>query len=118
MQNIPQGSHQHLQVTQLMASIDGKEEEDAFNSRMEEKQPSTIQASAKNSPSSQQKQFQNEKAATSSKQGQRQGTSHKNLQPGLQNAKHSAGCHGECISDARTMMELQKKEEARLKYQK
>ncbi|MBW0572612.1 hypothetical protein O181_112327 [Austropuccinia psidii MF-1] len=82
-----------------MASIDGKEGHDAFNSIMEEKQPSITQASAKNSPSSQQQQFQREKATTSSKQGQRQGTSHKNLQPGLQNPKYSAGCHGECISD-------------------
>ncbi|MBW0471022.1 hypothetical protein O181_010737 [Austropuccinia psidii MF-1] len=31
-------------------------------------------------------------------QGQRQDTSHENLHPGLQNPKHSAGCHGECIS--------------------
>ncbi|MBW0530781.1 hypothetical protein O181_070496, partial [Austropuccinia psidii MF-1] len=47
------GSSQHLQVTQWMASIDGKEEYDAFNrrSRMEEKQPSTIKESAKTSPS-------------------------------------------------------------------
>ncbi|MBW0494485.1 hypothetical protein O181_034200 [Austropuccinia psidii MF-1] len=47
------GPSQHLKVTQWMASIDGKEEHDAFNIRMEEKQPSTTQASAKNSPSSQ-----------------------------------------------------------------
>ncbi|MBW0568802.1 hypothetical protein O181_108517 [Austropuccinia psidii MF-1] len=46
------GPSQHLQVSSWMASIDGKEEHDAFNSRMEENQPSTIQASAKNSPSS------------------------------------------------------------------
>ncbi|MBW0534499.1 hypothetical protein O181_074214 [Austropuccinia psidii MF-1] len=39
---------------------------DAFNSRMVEKQPSTTQGSAKNSPSSQKQQFQCEKAATSS----------------------------------------------------
>ncbi|MBW0550214.1 hypothetical protein O181_089929 [Austropuccinia psidii MF-1] len=93
------GPSQNLQVTQWVASIDGKEEHDAFNSRMEEKQPSTTQASAKNSPISQQQQFQCEKAATSSKQGQRKGTSHKTLQPGLQDPKDSAGCHGECISD-------------------
>ncbi|MBW0533045.1 hypothetical protein O181_072760 [Austropuccinia psidii MF-1] len=31
------GSSQHLQVTQWMASIDGKEEYDAFNRRMEQK---------------------------------------------------------------------------------
>ncbi|MBW0589088.1 hypothetical protein O181_128803 [Austropuccinia psidii MF-1] len=66
---------------------------------MEEKQPSTTQASAKNSPSSQQQQFQCEKAATSSKKGQRKGTSHKALQPGLQNPQDSAGCHRKCIPD-------------------
>ncbi|MBW0562126.1 hypothetical protein O181_101841 [Austropuccinia psidii MF-1] len=63
------GPSQHLQVTQLMASIDGKEEHDAFNRRMEGKQSSTTQASAKNSPSRPQQQFQHEKAAISSKQG-------------------------------------------------
>ncbi|MBW0548611.1 hypothetical protein O181_088326 [Austropuccinia psidii MF-1] len=93
------GSSQHLQVTQWMASIDGKEEYDAFSSRMEEKQPSTTKASAKTSPSGQQQQFQCEKEATSSKQGQREGTSPKTLQPGLQDYKYSAGCHGKCISD-------------------
>ncbi|MBW0572231.1 hypothetical protein O181_111946 [Austropuccinia psidii MF-1] len=95
-----------------MESIDGKEKHDALNSRMEEKQPSSTQASAKNSPSSQQQQFQCEKAATSSEQAQRQGTSHKTLQPGLQNPKDSAGCHENVFQMVRTMMEFQKKEEA------
>ncbi|MBW0465461.1 hypothetical protein O181_005176 [Austropuccinia psidii MF-1] len=93
------GPSQHLQVTQLMESIDGKEKHDAFNSRTEEKQPSTTQASAKNIPSSQQQQFQCEKEATSPEKGKRQRTSHKPLQPGLQNPKDSEGCHGKCISD-------------------
>ncbi|MBW0565927.1 hypothetical protein O181_105642 [Austropuccinia psidii MF-1] len=106
------GPSQHLQVTQWMASIDGREEPYAFNSRIEEKQPFTTQASAKNSPSSQQQQYQREKAATSSKQGQRRGTSHKTLHPGLQDAMENV------FQMARKMMELQKKEEARLKYQK
>ncbi|MBW0551184.1 hypothetical protein O181_090899 [Austropuccinia psidii MF-1] len=75
------GPSQHLQFTQWMASIDGKEEHYSFNSRMEEKQPSTTQASAKNSPNGQKHQFQHAKSATSSEQGQRQGTSHKQLQP-------------------------------------
>ncbi|MBW0524212.1 hypothetical protein O181_063927 [Austropuccinia psidii MF-1] len=66
---------------------------------MEEKQPSTTQTSAKDSPSGQHQQFQREKAATNSKQGQREGTSPKTLQPGLQNPKDSTGCHGKCISD-------------------
>ncbi|MBW0586324.1 hypothetical protein O181_126039 [Austropuccinia psidii MF-1] len=82
-----------------MASIDGKEEYDAFNSTIEEKQPSPTKASAKTSPSGQQQQFQHEKAATSSKQGQREDTSPKSLQPWLQDSKESAGCHGKCISD-------------------
>ncbi|MBW0463814.1 hypothetical protein O181_003529 [Austropuccinia psidii MF-1] len=77
------GPSQHLQGTQCMASIDGKEEYDVFSSRMEEKQPSTTQASAKNIPSSHQKQFQCEKSATSPEQGQRKSTSHKATLPGL-----------------------------------
>ncbi|MBW0504869.1 hypothetical protein O181_044584 [Austropuccinia psidii MF-1] len=62
-----------------MASIDGKEENVAFNRRMEEKKPSTTQAS--------------------SKKRQRQATSHKALQPALKNTKDKAGCHGKCIPD-------------------
>ncbi|MBW0533092.1 hypothetical protein O181_072807, partial [Austropuccinia psidii MF-1] len=108
---IPRSS-QHLQVTQWMESIDVKEEYDAFNSRMEEKQPSTTKASAKNSPSGQKQKFQREKAATSSKQGQREGTSPEALQPGLQDAMENL------FQMARTMVELQKKEEARLRFQK
>ncbi|MBW0536295.1 hypothetical protein O181_076010 [Austropuccinia psidii MF-1] len=46
------GSSQHLQVTYWMSSIDGKEEYDAVNSRMEEKQPSTTKASVNTSLSS------------------------------------------------------------------
>ncbi|MBW0547482.1 hypothetical protein O181_087197, partial [Austropuccinia psidii MF-1] len=93
------GPYQHLQVAQCIASIDGKEEYDALNRIMEEKQPSTTQASAKNSLSGQKQQFQHEKAATGSQQGKKKGTSHKTLQPGLQDSKHSAGCHVKCISD-------------------
>ncbi|MBW0572897.1 hypothetical protein O181_112612, partial [Austropuccinia psidii MF-1] len=84
------GSSQHLQVTQWMASIDGKEGYDAFNSKMKGKQPSTTKPSAKTSPSGQQQQFQCAKAATSSKQGKREGTSPKALSPGPQDCKHSA----------------------------
>ncbi|MBW0515734.1 hypothetical protein O181_055449 [Austropuccinia psidii MF-1] len=92
------GPSQHFQVTQWMASIDGKEKHDTFNSIMEGEKPSTTQASAKNIPSSHKQQFQHEKAATISEQGKSQSTSHKPLQQGLQNPKDSAGCHGKCIS--------------------
>ncbi|MBW0580605.1 hypothetical protein O181_120320 [Austropuccinia psidii MF-1] len=109
---------QHLQVTQWMASIGGKEEHDSLNSRMEEKQPSTTQTSAKNSPSDQKQQFQREKPATSSKQGQRKGTSHKTLQPAIHDSKDQQDAMENVFQMARTMMELQKKGEARLKYHK
>ncbi|MBW0545977.1 hypothetical protein O181_085692 [Austropuccinia psidii MF-1] len=66
---------------------------------MEKIQPSTTQASAKNSPSSQQQQLQREKAATSPEEGQRQSTIHKTIQPVLQNPKDSVECHGKCILD-------------------
>ncbi|MBW0578606.1 hypothetical protein O181_118321 [Austropuccinia psidii MF-1] len=82
-----------------MASIDGKEEYNAFNSRMEEKQPTTTKASAKVSPSGQQQKFQRENAAKSSKQGQREGSSPKSLQPGIQDSKESDGCHGKGVLD-------------------
>ncbi|MBW0553768.1 hypothetical protein O181_093483 [Austropuccinia psidii MF-1] len=98
LEKIP-GPSQHLQVTQWMASIDGKEKHDDLNSRMEAKQPSSTQANSKNSPSSEKQQFQHKKAATSSEQGQRHGTSHRNLQLGLQNPKYSAGSDGKCLSD-------------------
>ncbi|MBW0532984.1 hypothetical protein O181_072699 [Austropuccinia psidii MF-1] len=65
------GPSQHLQVTQLMASIDGKEKHGTFNRRMDGKQISTTQASSKKSPRIQKQQFQREQAATSSEQGQR-----------------------------------------------
>ncbi|MBW0589728.1 hypothetical protein O181_129443 [Austropuccinia psidii MF-1] len=52
---------QYLQIAQWMASIDGAEKHDALDTRMEEKQPSTTQASTKNSPSRQQQQFQRKK---------------------------------------------------------
>ncbi|MBW0580387.1 hypothetical protein O181_120102 [Austropuccinia psidii MF-1] len=106
------GTSQYLQIAQWMASIDGKEKHDAIDTIIEEKQPSTTQTSVKNSPSGQQQQFQREKAATSSKQGQKKGTSPKASQPRIQDAMETV------FQMARTMMELQKKEEARLKFQK
>ncbi|MBW0578951.1 hypothetical protein O181_118666, partial [Austropuccinia psidii MF-1] len=100
---------QNLKDTQWMASIDGKGKHYSFNSRMEEKQPSTTQAKSKNSPSNQQQQFKCEKATTSSKQGKRQRTGHKPIHPGLQNPKDSAGCHGKCISDGHNNYGIVKK---------
>ncbi|MBW0585499.1 hypothetical protein O181_125214 [Austropuccinia psidii MF-1] len=76
------------------------------------KKHSTSKESTKNSPSGQQQQFQNEEAATNSKQGKREDTISKTLQPRLQDAMENV------FQMARTMMELQKKDEDGLKYQK
>ncbi|MBW0513822.1 hypothetical protein O181_053537 [Austropuccinia psidii MF-1] len=46
------GPSQHLKVIHWMETIDVKEKHDFFNRRMEGKQTSTTQASAKSSPSS------------------------------------------------------------------
>ncbi|MBW0582858.1 hypothetical protein O181_122573, partial [Austropuccinia psidii MF-1] len=85
------GAYQHLQATQWMPSIDGKEEHYGLNSRMEEIQPSTTQTSGKNSPSGQKKQFQCEKTATSPEQGQ-------GKSPATNLTARATGCHGKCIS--------------------
>ncbi|MBW0505042.1 hypothetical protein O181_044757 [Austropuccinia psidii MF-1] len=63
------GPSQHLKVTQWIASIDGKEKHDAPNSKMEEKTPSSTQASAKNSPSIQKQQFHVKKQSQAQKKG-------------------------------------------------
>ncbi|MBW0580821.1 hypothetical protein O181_120536 [Austropuccinia psidii MF-1] len=115
-EKVPRPS-QHLQVTQWMAFIDGKEEHNGFNSRMEENPPSTTQASGKNIPKSQQQKFQREKASTSSKQGQKQVTSHKPLHPGLQDPKNSAECHGKCISDGQNNDGITEKGESQIKIE-
>ncbi|MBW0547134.1 hypothetical protein O181_086849 [Austropuccinia psidii MF-1] len=55
------------------------------------------------------------KAATSLKQGPRQGTSHKILQPGLKNPKCSAGCNGKCTSEGQNNDGITEKGGSRIK---
>ncbi|MBW0548368.1 hypothetical protein O181_088083, partial [Austropuccinia psidii MF-1] len=52
------GPSKYLQIFAWMASIYGEEKHDALDTTMEEKQPSTTQGSAKNSPSGQQQKLQ------------------------------------------------------------
>ncbi|MBW0544036.1 hypothetical protein O181_083751 [Austropuccinia psidii MF-1] len=111
------GPSQNLQIAQWMASIDGDKKHDALDTRMEEKQPSTTQASSKNSPSGQQLRFQREKAATSSKKGKGKAPATKPYTQGYRIPKIQQDAMENVFQMARTMMELQKKEEARLKYQ-
>ncbi|MBW0589552.1 hypothetical protein O181_129267 [Austropuccinia psidii MF-1] len=107
------GPSQHLQVTQWMAFIDGKEIDDAFNGIMKDKQPSTTQTSSKTSPNSQNQKLQCKKASSSSGKGKRQGTSQ-----GYRIPKIHQDAMGNVFQMARAIMELQKREEAILKYQK
>ncbi|MBW0558406.1 hypothetical protein O181_098121 [Austropuccinia psidii MF-1] len=109
------GPSQYLQISQWMASIDGEEKHDSLHTRMEEKQPSTTQASAKNSSSGQKQQIQREKEATSSKKGQREGTSTKTLYPELQDSKNSTGCHGKCVPDGQNNDGIKKERGGQIK---
>ncbi|MBW0472863.1 hypothetical protein O181_012578 [Austropuccinia psidii MF-1] len=112
------GPSQHLKVTQWMASIDGKEEHDAFNSRMEEKNPPQPKqvpkaapvASSSNSNRKKQPKIQNKV------KGKAQAT--KTYSQGYRIPKIKQDAMENVFQMARKMMELQKKEEARLKYQK
>ncbi|MBW0593283.1 hypothetical protein O181_132998 [Austropuccinia psidii MF-1] len=99
------GPSQHLQVTQWLEYIDGKEEHDTFNRRMEGKQPSTTQESPKNSPNGKKKQFQHEEAATSSEQGQRKAPATKTYSKGDRIPKIQKDAMKNVFQLARTMME-------------
>ncbi|MBW0498609.1 hypothetical protein O181_038324 [Austropuccinia psidii MF-1] len=112
------GSSQNFQVAQWMAPIDGKKEYDSFNSRTEEKQPSPTKASAKTSPSGQKQRFQHEKEAKSSKKGKGKAPAPKPYSQhySIPNIQYNA--MENVLQMARTMMELKKQEEARLRFQK
>ncbi|MBW0572091.1 hypothetical protein O181_111806 [Austropuccinia psidii MF-1] len=53
------GPSQHLQITQWMASIDGKEQHDALNSRIEEKTTLPHSRKCQKRPNSQKQKLQN-----------------------------------------------------------
>ncbi|MBW0589956.1 hypothetical protein O181_129671 [Austropuccinia psidii MF-1] len=101
-----------------MASIDGKEEHDAFNSRMEEKQPFTTQASAKKAPMARSSNSKVKKQPQAQKKGKGKAPATKPYSQGYRIPKIQQDAMENVFLMARTMMELQKKEEARLKYQK
>ncbi|MBW0501092.1 hypothetical protein O181_040807 [Austropuccinia psidii MF-1] len=67
-----------------MSSIDGKEALDAFNRRMDDRQPSITQTGAKARTNGQKQQFQCEKAATNSEQEEGKKTSQGYRIPSLQ----------------------------------
>ncbi|MBW0515238.1 hypothetical protein O181_054953 [Austropuccinia psidii MF-1] len=101
-----------------MASIDGKEEHNAFNSIMEESNPpppnkvpkTAPLASSSNSNMKMQPQAQNK--------GKGKAPATKPYSPGYRIPKIQQDAMENVFQMARTMMKLQKKEEATFKYKK
>ncbi|MBW0502528.1 hypothetical protein O181_042243 [Austropuccinia psidii MF-1] len=112
------GPSQHLHITQWMASIDGKEEHDAFNSRIEEKQPSNTQESAKKAPVASRSNSNMKKWPKTQNKGKGKAPATKTYSQGYRIPKIQQDAMKNVFQMARTMMELQKREESRLKYQK
>ncbi|MBW0579361.1 hypothetical protein O181_119076 [Austropuccinia psidii MF-1] len=112
------GSSQHLQVTQWMASIDGKEEYDAFNSRMEEKQPTTPKQVQRPAPVAISSNSNVKKQPQAQNKGKGKEPAIKPYSQGYRIPKIQQDSMKNVFQMARTMMELQKKEEARLRFQK
>ncbi|MBW0545941.1 hypothetical protein O181_085656 [Austropuccinia psidii MF-1] len=108
---------QNFQVTKWIASIYGKEKNDSFNRRMEETQTSTIHTSAKISSNGQQQKLNSEKAAISSEKGKGKAPATKTYIQGCRILNIQQDAMENVFQMARTMIELQKKEETRLKYQ-
>ncbi|MBW0587809.1 hypothetical protein O181_127524 [Austropuccinia psidii MF-1] len=93
-----------------MTSIYGKEEYGSFNSRMEEKQPTTTKASANTSPSD----SNVKKQPQAQNKGKGKAPAPKPDSQGYSIPKIQQDSMENVFQMARTMMELQKKEEARL----
>ncbi|MBW0504642.1 hypothetical protein O181_044357 [Austropuccinia psidii MF-1] len=101
-----------------MASIDGKDIYDAFNSRMEEKKPSTTQESAKSIPRSHSRNSNMEQKPQAQNKGKGKVPATKAYSQGYRIPKVQQDAMENLFQMVRTMMELEKREEARLKYQK
>ncbi|MBW0521089.1 hypothetical protein O181_060804 [Austropuccinia psidii MF-1] len=112
------GPSQHFQFTQWMASIDGKEKHDAFNSRMEEKQPPPPKQVPKTAPGTRSSNFNVKKQPQAQNKGKNKEPDTKTYSQGNRIPKIQKDAMENVSQMAKTMMELQKKEEARLKYLK
>ncbi|MBW0544354.1 hypothetical protein O181_084069 [Austropuccinia psidii MF-1] len=101
-----------------MGSIDGKEKPDAFNRRIAEKQPSTTQTSAKTAPIASSRTSNMKKQPQAQNKGQGKAPATKPYSRGYRIPMIQKDAMENVFRMSITMMELQKKEEARLKYQK
>ncbi|MBW0472623.1 hypothetical protein O181_012338 [Austropuccinia psidii MF-1] len=101
-----------------MASIDGKEEHDAFNRRMEGKNPTPPKKVAKTAPVASSSNSNVKKQPQSQKKGKGKAPATNPYSQGYRIPNIQQDAMENVFQMARTKMELQKKEEARLKYQK
>ncbi|MBW0500592.1 hypothetical protein O181_040307 [Austropuccinia psidii MF-1] len=111
------GASQHLQVTQLIESIDGKEEHDVFNSRMEEKNPPPPMQVPRAGPVARSSNSNVKKQPKAQKKGKGKAPATKPYSQGYRIPKIWQDAMENVFQIARTKMELQKKDKARLKYQ-
>ncbi|MBW0557138.1 hypothetical protein O181_096853 [Austropuccinia psidii MF-1] len=100
-----------------MESIYGKEKHDAFNRRMEEKQHSTTQESAKTAPAASSRNSNMKKKLPEQNKGKAKAPATKPDSQGYRNPIMQQDDIENVFQMARKIMELQKREEARLKYQ-
>ncbi|MBW0514267.1 hypothetical protein O181_053982 [Austropuccinia psidii MF-1] len=112
------GPSQHFQVTQWMKSIDGKEKHDAFNRRIKEKTPSPSKKVPRTAPVARSSNSNVKKKPQAQSKGKGKEPATKTYSQGYRIQKIQQDAMKNVFQMARTMMELQKKEEARLKYQK
>ncbi|MBW0557100.1 hypothetical protein O181_096815 [Austropuccinia psidii MF-1] len=101
-----------------MASIDGKEEHDSFNRRMVENNPPTHKQVPKTAPVSRSSNSNVKKQPQACNRGKGKAPATNPYRQGYRIPKIHQDARENVFQMARTMMEFQKKEEARLKYQK
>ncbi|MBW0502002.1 hypothetical protein O181_041717 [Austropuccinia psidii MF-1] len=101
-----------------MASIDGKEKHDAFSSRMEEKNPTPPKQVPKTAPVARSSNSNVKKQPQAQNKGKGKEPATKPDIQGYRIQKIQLDAMENSFKMARTMMEFQKQEEARLKYKK
>ncbi|MBW0516615.1 hypothetical protein O181_056330 [Austropuccinia psidii MF-1] len=101
-----------------MASIDAKENHDAFRRRMEEKNPAPPKKVPKTAPAASSRNSNVKKKPQAQNKGKGKATATKPYSQGYRIPKIQKDAMENVFKMARKMMKLQKKEEARLKYKK
>ncbi|MBW0564375.1 hypothetical protein O181_104090 [Austropuccinia psidii MF-1] len=112
------GPSQHLQVTQWMAYIDGKEEHVLLTEEWRENNPPPPKQVPKTAPVASSSNSNVKKQQQAQNKGKGKAPATKPYSQGYRIPKIQQDAMEKVFQMARTMMELQKKEEARLKYQK